>query len=192
MKKTASIVLVILLICFCGCSTNVTSIEQSEKNFIEYGNKICEIAEKAGLEAFVKKDMFSPSLCSDLQIVINENTEIWIRLMNSAYESQSGIESFSIQYRIGNNGTEAGQFDTRLFAELINAMSGKPITADFCDDFLEAPEDQYPASDYGFEKLNGEKIAKQKPLNFFEDWTIFYTLEPDGSELLEFGGITKT
>ena len=60
-----------------------------------------------------------------------------------------------------------------------------------CDEFLSAPESKYAASKYGFQKLNGEIIAKEYPLNFFEDWCIFYELTKDHENILSFGGLTK-
>ena len=112
-------------------------------------------------------------------------------MTNSAYNSKTGVESFNLQYTINDNESNKKNFNIDFFIELVNSVTGKIITKEFCDEFLQASENKFPTSKYGFEKLNGELIAKQKVLNFFEVWTITYVLSSNYEGTLSFDGLTK-
>ena len=75
--------------------------------------------------------------------------------------------------------------------KVMKCVSGKEITEDFCKEFLEAPEEKYSAEDRGFQKTSEGVIAKEYPLNFFEDWVISYYFYPESRQDLSFGGLTK-
>lgn len=193
MKKTVSFlsVLLVAVLLLNGCTAKkYVTVEQTLKNADIYLEKIQKAAEQYGYE--VEKTSHSHSDADScyvhMRIVISPEEEITVAVVNSAYNSEKGLEGFSVDYVI--NGDSEQQFDTQLFADVVNCVSGKAISADLCDEFLSAPESEYPAEKYGYERINGELIAKIHPLNFFEDWTMVYLMAKDGSEKLSFGGLT--
>lgn len=193
MKRVDIIAVIIsLLVSLCSCTTKQLTIEQSKKNFSIYQSSLQKVADSYDLKLISTKDedIENQDLYSDYIITVSSNIYIYIRIINSAYESKKGVESFSIDYHINNEGSE-NDFNIQLFVDLANCISGEPISADFCEEFLNAPESKYSAEEYGYEKLNGETIAKAYPLNYFEDWEIFYILDKDNEETLSFGGLTK-
>ena len=181
-----------ILFGLCACTTKHLSIEQSTKNFAIYQNSLQEIADQYEVELTETKDINIENQNSykDLCIIISIDVEIKIRIINSAYNSTTGVESFDVDYTLNNENSE-NQFNINLFVDLVNCISGKPISTDFCNEFLDAPETKYAAEKYGYEKLNGEIVAKMYPLNFWEDWTISYILSQQNEETLSFGGLTK-
>ena len=193
MKK---LILTVMLISFVlsldGCDMKHLTIEQSQKNFLVYQGALQEIANEYDLELIEKEDksMENPDLCRDLIITVSPSSNIEIIVVNSAYKSKKGVEGFSIQYKISNL-TSVNDYDIPLFVSLVNSISGKKISIDFCTEFLNAPESKYSAEKYGYKKLNGEITAKQLPLNFFEDWNISYVLSKENEGILTFGGLTK-
>ena len=76
-----------------------------------------------------------------------------------------------------------------MFVDLVNCISGKEISADFCNEFLNAPESKYSAEKTGYKKQDNELVSKEYALNFFEDWNISYHLTTE-EEVLTFGGLT--
>ena len=192
MKKSVLLLSVLLFFALVGCTTKKISIEQSKKNFSVYENSLHEITDKYNYEFHETKDenIENQDVYRDFNITIDSNSNINIRLINSVYESEEGVESFSIEYLTNNEDAESG-FNLQMFVDLVNCVSGKVITLDFCDEFLSAPESKYSAEDYGYKKLNDEVIAKRLPLNFFEDWAITYILTKDREHILRFGGLTK-
>lgn len=193
MKRICVVIVAISLLFLFGCQNKPVPVEQSEKNFAAYQVAFNEIVAKYGydIKEIYDENITPPKSYKDLLITINENEKIYIRMINSAYSSNWGLESFALVYSIKNSKSETKSFNTKLFVELANEISEKAITKGFCDEFLKAPESKYPASKYGFEKLNGELIAKETALNFFEDWSISYILNADGEGVLTFGGLVK-
>lgn len=193
MKKLILLIMLIsLVLSLSGCAIKHVAIEQSQKNFLVYQESLQEIANKYGLELIEKEDknIENPDLYKDSIIVVDPSSTIEIIVVNSAYKSKKGVEGFSIQYRISNL-TSAKDYDIPLFVALVNSISGKKISIDFCAEFLNAPESKYSAEKYGYKKLNGEITSKQLPLNFFEDWNISYVLTKENEGILTFGGLTK-
>lgn len=193
LKKIVLILLILSLLYFGGCQTNRLSLNQSNKNFMIYQTSIDEIATQYG---FNLKEEFDENIenqksYKDLRITISNHSEVYIRIINSAYNSNTGVESFTLQYSIDNSENSKEFFNTDLFVNLVNSISGKTISKDFCDEFLQAPEKKYPATKFGFEKLNEELIAKQIMLDRSENWTITYVLSSKNEEELTFGGLTK-
>lgn len=193
MKKIAVAITMILLISLCGCTTKLLSIEQSKNNFAVYENSIQEIAVKHGFELREEFDenIEDQECYKDLLIVISEDSEIFIRMINSAYDSSDGAESFDVRYTINPNETKKETFDEEFFVEIVNAISGKTISKKFCQEFLDAPEEKYSPSRYGISKSENQKIFKYEFLNFWEDWSIAYKLDTDMIETLSFWGLTK-
>lgn len=184
-------ILISLVLGLCGCTTKHITIEQSQKNFLTYQDSLEKVASQYNLELTETKDFNFDDLDSikDFVVFINTESQIRIRMINSAFESEKGVESFSIDYTIVNTDFE-NDFNIQLFVDLVNCISGKTVSVDLCNEFLSAPESKYAAEKYGFQKLNGEKIAKEYPLNSFEDWNISYVLNKDGEETLTLGGLT--
>jgi hypothetical protein len=193
MKKVFVAFSILLLLGLSGCNTKHLTIEQSQKNIVAYETSIQEIAANYGLvcEGNFNLTIERGANGRDISIKIGEKSRVEIYTSSSATESQSGIESFSVNYFIDDNKNHEEDFNLELFVDLVNAISGRELTMDFCNEFLEAPEGKYPASDYGYQKLNGEHIAKQFDFNFFGDWGISYILDKDYTEQLTFGGLTK-
>lgn len=123
-------------------------------------------------------------------ISINNNAYISVNIQNNPSDDDAHQERFSIDYIIEAEGYGKETFDTELFTEIANIMSGKKLEKDFCDEFLQAPESEYPASVHGFKKLNKEQIAKTCLFNFWGDWSISYYLRADYSQEMGFGGYT--
>lgn len=190
-SKIFSTIVIISLLILYGCNTNQVTLEQSKENFINYYDYIQKIVKQYGCELVKTQNPMveNQDSCMDLDIYISENEKIYMRFINSAYSSSKGTESFSIEYTISNNKTN-NTFKIDLFVDLINSVSGKLISNEFCSSFLQAPEEQYSAEDYGFSKSDGVTIYKYYPLNFMEDWTIYYIQNEDNDEVLLFGGYT--
>ncbi|MEG0771327.1 MAG: hypothetical protein RR436_05455 [Clostridia bacterium] len=186
----------IILLAFglCSCDTKQLTIEQSKKNYIVYEDSLQKVADKYDLKLTLKEDTNLQPQWYDkaFLITISSNIDIEIMLNNSASENkkETGAEWVTIRYKIRNEDTKA-DFNRELFVDLVNSVSGKNISIDFCNEFLDSPESKYASTKKGSKKLNGEIIAKSTSLNFFEDWNIFYELSKDSDEELTFGGLTK-
>ena len=182
-----------LTLSLCGCTTRQLTIEQSKENFPVYESELKEVANDYNLELIEIEDDNIQDLDDNEVaektfniIVTKDDTEIEIVLKNNALNSSTkGRESFQVNY------VTHSSFDVSLFVNLVNCVSGKEITEDFCKEFLEAPEEKYSAEDRGFQKPSEGVIAKEYPLNFFEDWIISYYFYPESRQELSFGGLTK-
>ena len=172
-----------------GCM-NVAQVttEQSEENFKFYKDEIISICKKYDVKI---TDSEEKKLLVELYLSVIKEQEIYIRIINSAYygdEDLVGREDFYISY----NKSTSSNFNVDLFVDLVNAMSGKKLFKEFCEDFLAAPEEDYPGERYGDEKAYYEKSYKVHSLNLFEDWVIADTVYNDNTEELSFRGLTKT
>jgi hypothetical protein len=193
MKKMMFVIIIISILALVGCVDRSISLSQSQKNFALFKESIRMISANYGYEVIelFDKNIEDQSTYKDLQITIDKNAEIYIRMDNNATYSEYGSQGFVLRYTITDSSINSEGFNINFFVDLVNSMSGKSITRDFCEEFLNSPESAYPASKYGFKKLNGELVVKQKNFGFFEDWLIKYTLDIDDEEQLLFGGLTK-
>lgn len=103
-------------------------------------------------------------------------------------------EHFYVYYKI-QNPTEDIQFDIGLFADLVNTISGKQVSANSFQEFLNAPQEKYSASQYGGSGdtpgENGALLTKIHSLDpLKDDWVMEYELW-EGFETFGFGGKTK-
>jgi len=120
-----------------------TTIEQSKRNFIAFQKSIIEIADSYGL---VVEETFSQYFDEQqytykyLIISIDENSKIFIYMINTSDKSSFNIESFGLTYTINNNESKNYSFNIELFVKLVNVLSGKPITEELCNEFLDDPE----------------------------------------------------
>ena len=180
-----------LTLSLCGCTTRQLTIEQSKENFPVYESELKEVANDYNLELIEIEDDYYKENFDENEFliksfnIIKDDTEIEITLRNDSINTTKGRESFYINY------VTHSSFDVSLFVDLVNCVSGKEITEDFCKEFLEAPEEKYSAEDRGFQKRSEGVIAKEYPLNFFEDWVISYYFYPESRQELSFGGLTK-
>ena len=195
MKGLKLLTLLILIICLCGCNTKMLTAEQSKKNFNLYESSLNKIASNFNMSL---NEIPNPEgqydgykvVWRDFEINIDENQKIAINVSNYASESGKGTEFFCIKYSIENFKDNA-EYNLPLFVELVNDLAGRTLTVDFCEEFLNAPEDKYSAEGYGHEKTDDEVIAKRKPFGFFDDWHIYYTLTKDGTSTFKYCGLTK-
>lgn len=180
-----------LTLSLCGCTTRQLTIEQSKENFPVYESELKEVANDYNLELIEIEDDYYKENFDENEFliksfnIIKDDTEIEITLRNDSINTTKGRESFYVNY------VTHSSFDVSLFVNLVNCVSGKEITEDFCKEFLEAPEEKYSAEDRGFQKPSEGVIAKEYPLNFFEDWVISYYFYPESRQELSFGGLTK-
>ena len=180
-----------LTLSLCGCTTRQLTIKQSKENFPVYESVLKEVANDYNLELIEIEDDYYKENYDENEFliksfnIIKDDTEIEITLRNDSINTTKGRESFYINY------VTHSSFDVSLFVNLVNCVSGKEITEDFCKEFLEAPEEKYSAEDRGFQKPSEGVIAKEYPLNFFEDWVISYYFYPESRQELSFGGLTK-
>ena len=195
MKKTVIIMLFAFAFFLFGCanSTEFVTVEQSQKNFLLYEKSLEDVANQYNLELLRTEDSYFEDN-QDRQVhfilKVDAKNRIEIDISNSAIGESKGVESFSINYVIESS-HKHDSYNLPLFVDLANCLSGKELTNDFCEEFLSAPESKYAATRHGFQKLNGEKIAKQHFFNFQEDWKIFYTLSAENEACLTFSGLTK-
>ena len=183
-------ILTAFLLNLCACSQATISKEQSEKNFENYSALLQAALEVYDLELKEESDTSNENeiLYRDFCVFINSAAEIKIRIINSAFETDKGTESFSIDYFLYNSNAP-NEFDIALFVDLANCISGKEISTTACHNFLVAPESKYAAEKYGYKKQGGEIVAKMYPLNFAEDWVFCY-FKTENKEQLSFGGLT--
>lgn len=180
-----------LTLSLCGCTTRQLTIKQSKENFPVYESVLKEVANDYNLELIEIEDDYYKENFDENEFliksfnIIKDDTEIEITLRNDSINTTKGRESFYVNY------VTHSSFDVSLFVNLVNCVSGKEITEDFCKEFLEAPEEKYSAEDRGFQKPSEGVIAKEYPLNFFEDWVISYYFYPESRQELSFGGLTK-
>lgn len=180
----------VLLIIACGCARapQISRIDSVE-NFSKYEKKIQMISNKYNLSMseindpnyddvnYIHKDF----------IISGTDLEISFYLSNEALDTEEkGEETFLIVYSIPEN----KDFDLELFTELVNSISGKTISKEFCENFL----DNLNVSENNSQDT-GIPLYKSKPLDFEPNWVISYTLEEteypdDYSQNLEFVGLT--
>lgn len=190
--RIVGLIIVFILLTFCSCNTRHISVEQSKANFVVYEENLQEIVKKYNLvlEEKISKIEGSSDEIKEFHIV-STNFEIVIWLGNSAIDSNKGVESFTVDYYLqkSNFCDDYSEFNLDLFVDLVNCISAKKISGDMCRDFLDSPENKYSSEKYGYTKREEENVKKVYPLNFFEDWVLFYTSNSNG-EVLTFGGLS--
>lgn len=191
--KKIMVILMIGLLFLSGCTTNQLTAKQSEKNFLVYKEAIVDIAlefECRATEVF-DENMGSQECYKDLVIHIDDGQKIFLRMSNSAYDATKGVERFEVSYNLNENRNNEMSFNLELIVAVVNAISGKMITKELCEEFLQAPESKYALERYGLTKSENIQVQKLDFLNFGEDWNISYTLDNEFNETLSFWGLTK-
>lgn len=189
-KKILILSVSMLLIIACGCARapQISRIDSAD-NFSKYEKIIQMVSNKYNLsmreindpnyddENYIYKDF----------IISGTDLEISFYLSNEALDTEEKAEeTFLIVYNIPEN----KDFDLELFTELVNSISGKTISTEFCENFL----DNLNVSE-NISQDPGILLYKSKPLDFEPNWVISYTLEEteypdDYSQKLEFVGLT--
>lgn len=197
MKKTFALVIVLIAcLMLSGCTVKPLSLEQSQKNFAYYETQLKELLEPYGLTINELPTDYITNPPPEEQtfgwyrsflIEIDDTSTITVDFSSNATWEDKGREEFNVFYQ--NNGEN--EFDVKLFTEIVNAVSGREIDEDYCEQFLSDPEEAHSPSRYALSKSDGQKIYKYEFLNFQEDWSISYTLDEDGVEELRFWGLTK-
>ena len=194
MKRMAAILLVLCVI-LSGCSATKVTREYAIENCETIITSVNEIAVQYGLELRETLDERYPDHQDeyrDFYITVGDKSEIYLRMdYRGSTTSKKVLQRFHLWYTITKNDAREEAINTELFVELVNAISGKSITQEFCQEFLDAPEEKYAASRYGIDKRENELIDKRQVLNFWEDWAIYYNLKTDMTEELSFYGLTK-
>ncbi|GEM_PF-3551832 len=173
-----------------GCTIpqkQYVAFSTSKDNFKEYVAQVEQILEEKEYKP-IKKEIDDVKMI--MSIKLDEEFSIELRLYNSGIPTSPGLEDFAMEYQ-HNLYKGTAEFDTELFVDLVNAISGRKITKTYCDTFLEAPEEKYSAAKYGYSGENGPTIYKIDMLNFWEDWIISYECYAFDSEILEFSGLTE-
>jgi len=180
MKKVV-IIIMILAMLLGGCNFKSLAIERSKRNFKACENAIIEITNRYGLEI---REEFDENIDSYkfLLIKINENSQI------SVWMIMSGKELLSIRYESINKNDN---FDVEFFVKIVNAISGKKVTKNFIQDFLDAPEEDFSPLRYGIGKSENQLVFKHEFLNWWADYAISYELDTNMTETLYFQGLTK-
>lgn len=191
MKKLLLIPLCVLVIIAGGCirDPQITRSASAE-NFSKYEKAIGEVSKKYNLSM---NEIDDPNYSDKNDVskdfkLTGTDMEISFYLSNDALDTEEkGEEVFLVAYDIPKN----KDFDLDLFTDLVNSVSGKTITKEYCEDFiknLNVTETKTPDSDRLF--------YESKSLDFFENWTISYELRdidyPDAHpQVLKFDGLTK-
>ena len=128
----------------------------------------------------VPDDETSGDMRDSFTIIVDDNSYIRVSLQYRIikHDPERGEETIVLSYYIEPDSPDApadcADFDIEFFTALIHATSRKDVTEEMLKEFLSAPEDEYPASRYGFYKLNGERVAKTKYLNRWSDWALVF------------------
>lgn len=191
-KSFLLLVLCVILVLISGCSrAPQISKSVSAENFTQYMAKFREISNKHNLAMLPIKTPISSDDASHVSknfSLSRKDTEISVYLSNDALDfEQEGEETFLIAYMLPID----EDYDLDLFAELVNAVSGRTITAEYCEDYLRSIE--------VYDKNTRNKKAdfsKSKPLNWEGNWVISYTLRNDDFPItnlqeLSFTGLTS-
>ena len=191
MKIKALCISLVILSCtyLTGCmNVELVSSEDSAKNLVFYKEEIMDICKKYDVKVI---DSEEERLSINLYLSVDEDQKMEIDISNSSYYEDDpvlGREDFWICY----TKPISSDYNVGLFVEIVNVISGRPLSKEFCKEFLSAPEEDYPCEKYGNEKESNEITYKLYCLNFFEDWVIADTVYKNNTEELIFRGLTKT
>ena len=178
------------LVMGCTSCNNIKRItwEQSEKNFQVYQNDLISVLEHYGLSLEkCETNEYDDYLSLSFLVTVDDEMSIDIRLHTNASHDRTGREEVEILYR--NYGEQP--FDLQLFTEVVNTVSGREITQEYCEKFLSDPEEDHSPARYGLQKDSIKKVYKYEFLNFGQDWAITYSEYDDETEALAFWGLTK-
>ena len=179
---------------------NKMSSGESLENFDTYVEKIDNVLQDHGYSN--KVYVFSPTYIDCIEqncrITFSDDKIIYITFINNGITnfdspSDKGIEQFNVKLVMNHDyiPIQYSSDDLSLFCDIVNCISRWNLSEDYCNEFLNAPEEKYLSDRYmGYEKKNDDFISKRKAINFFENWLISYDLKRNLTETLEFEGLT--
>lgn len=160
--------------------------EQSQKNFDKYETELKKIAEKHGYKLEENEDFYEGSpVDKGWKIVLNGAERIEISLSSDGESSVRGTEHFYVDYILWGSHAVNREYDTQLFSDIVNVMSGKKIKPSMVSRFLDS-DDNF-LSEYDTDK----KIRYSKTLDFWENWQFEYVLTLQDEGILSFYGLTE-
>ena len=116
MKRLVFFIMLVLFgVTLLSCASNSFTIEQSKKNYETYCDAVQLVADKHGIELTEVTDYSSyKDICVQTNI-----GRIDIRITNSAFEAEKGVESFSIDYFLSSENS-IEESDIKLFCDFAN------------------------------------------------------------------------
>ena len=175
-----SLILAFILLTIFFCMFKPISIRQAKENFISYEKQLKDIAKNRDLE-FETTDGENNDYREYL-ITINE--EETIRISFHIPKDEMNINnSFEISYFKINN----GNFNIELLVGIVNSLSEEPITEKYINQFIKAPEAQYPPK--GNIVRNDEKTVEK--FDFALQGLIIYSENADNTKEIYILGETK-
>ena len=190
MKKIVGLICTIgiLVLFLTGCSVKAIPKQESLENVEQYKQEIESIAEAADYEMFYESfEAGEEFYMLELWTIENAEREI-IEIYINFEQDEAGkvVERVDVSYDIN----ETEDFDFDLFVDVVNVFSGKKITEEICSELIEDPKDKYSWEQEDLEYMD-LLIGRQKFLNFFEDWSLEYTVDKEQTETLSFWGLTE-
>lgn len=194
-KKILLFVLLCALVITAGGCLRAPQIPKSdsEENFSMYEKSIRDIAKKYDLaidelEPVLYDGYDASRVSKEFSLSGGKGMHIYISLSNDALDGEpEGEETFLISYTL----RFPEEYDLDLFTELVNAVSGEPVTKDYCNEFLRHLE-----IDLSVTHDTGTLISESKPLDWDGHWIMSYDLigsvySESYRQDLTFTGLTK-
>lgn len=209
MKKLFIIAILAFGFVFCGCSSEFfTAImgslntpmilpSESEAHFEKLEQVLKESAESCELELKkVRSKLDEDGIIVDFELKPDESSTIKVSLNNILLDGKTkGAERFSVSYEKSDRSTE---FDIALFTAIVNSVSGRTLTDDFCVQLANDIDGTFAEI-----STNGAPgwMHKFKTLDKYGNWSLSEDLlmdesqldsaENDYTELLYFEGLTR-
>lgn len=209
MKKLFIIAILTFSFVFCGCSSEFfTAImgslntpallpSESEAHFENLKQVLKESAESHELELKkVRSKLDEGGIIVDYELKPNESSTIKVSLNNILLDGRTkGAERFGVSYEKSDRSTE---FDIALFTAIVNSVSGRTLTDDFCVQLANDTDGTFAEI-----STNGAQgwMHKFKTLDKYGNWSLSEDLlmdesqldsaENDYTELLYFDGLTR-
>ena len=181
--------IVLVLILLLMIDRKSISSEKSKKNFEYYKTKISMIVKENNYEMTEKnhiKEEQSAFKRLVITIDVDQTIEIW--LSNPATQNRRSREKVNFIYTKNNNTKD---FNLEFFIKIVNEISGRKITKEYVFEFLSDSEEQRSPKRYGIDKSKEKKVFKYEFLNWWENWSIGYSLYENEKEELTFWGHTN-
>ena len=175
-----SLILLLILFVLFFLKFKPITIEQAKSNFKAYENQLKEIAANRGFIFKVIEEEFD-----DSRVYVITNDKVIITIDFHIPKDEKIINDyFSVSYYKEKN---QDKIDVKLFLEIINAMSKVSMAEEYCINFLEAPEEKYPAREW----VGRPDDAKIYKVDFLKNYFISYSLRDNNMEELYVVGKTK-
>lgn len=211
MKRTIIIAILLLSLAFCGCSPQLfTAIKKSQSapmllpseskaNFEKLEQVLLKTAESYEIELKrVRSEYGDDGIIVDYELKPDADSRLKISLSNLLLDGRKkGEERFSVSYEKSDR---AAEFDIELFKALVNSVSGRVLSLEFCDSFLSDTDGTFAEissndatgwmhkfktlDEYGNLSLSMEWLADESEIG--------NASEVDYTELLYFEGLTST